>query len=159
MSRTDLKIDIRAVFTLFSLLEKLDFCDPFYEVALMSYVGIHLDSCQAVPFNWADASLVVVSGDGPNVCGHALLRAGVFYFHIAGPLNRPYFMTEQNYHQYSLEGRKRELFRRKIVLPNPAGVQLKLEGLSINRWLWLDIPNNCVSYVEEILEAGGTNEL
>jgi hypothetical protein len=143
---------------LFSLRKKINFCDLAYEVAHMSYVGIHLDSCQAVPFNWADTWLVVVSGDGPNVCGHALLRAGVFYFHIAGPLNRPYFMTEQKYHQYSLEGRKRELFRRKIILPYPAGAQRKLEDLSINRWLWLGIPNNCVSYVEEILEAGGADD-
>lgn len=46
----------------------------------MSNVGIHLDSCQAVPFNWADTWLIVVSGEGPNVCGHALLRAGVFFY-------------------------------------------------------------------------------
>lgn len=67
-------------FTSYSRLEKIDFCDLFYEVALMSNVGIHLDSCQAVPFNWADTWLIVVNGDAPNVCGHALLRAGVFFY-------------------------------------------------------------------------------
>jgi len=111
----------------FFLLQKISFAISLW-VAYMSYVGIHLDSCQAVPFNWDDTWLVVVRGDGPNICGHALLRAGVFYFHIAGPLNRPYFMTEQNYRQYSFEGRKQELFRRRVVLPNPASAQRKLES-------------------------------
>lgn len=124
----------------------------------MSYLGIHLNQCFAVPFDWRDTWLVVVSGDGPNFCGHALLRAGGYYFHIAGPFNRPYYMTEAGYRRYSSEGGKTELFRRHIHLPDPSGAQRKLEELSVKRWPWLVVPNNCVSYVEDILSAGGAND-
>ncbi|SQF94675.1 Uncharacterised protein [Paucimonas lemoignei] len=124
----------------------------------MNYVGIHLDQCRVVPFAWHCTWLVVVSGDGPNFCGHALLKAGNFYFHIAGPFNRPYYMTESGYRRYITEGGKREIFRRLVPLSNPEGAQQKLEELSVGRWLWLGVPNNCVSYVEEIFNAGGANE-
>lgn len=124
----------------------------------MSYIGLHLDNCRVVPFNWHSTWLVVVSGDGPNICGHALLGAGGYYFHIAGPFNRPYFMAQDGYRRYLDEGRKAELFRRRIILLDPAGAQRKLEELSVSKWLWLGIPNNCVSYVEEVLKAGGAND-
>jgi hypothetical protein len=61
----------------------------------MSYIGVHLEVCGVIPFNWDHTSLVVVSGDGPNVCGHALIKVGFYYFHIAGLASRPYFMPEQ----------------------------------------------------------------
>lgn len=124
----------------------------------MSYIGVHLDNCRAVSFDWNSTMLVVVSGDGPNVCGHALLRAGNHYFHIAGPFNKPYFMTGNSYHRYLKESTKEELFQRRVFLPNAEGAQRKLEELSIKNWLWLGVPNNCVSYVEEIFKAGGANE-
>lgn len=124
----------------------------------MSYIGIHLSCCSAVSFDWNHSILVVVSGDGPNVCGHALLRAGNYYFHIAGPFNRPYFMVGAGYRQYLKESGKEELFRRSVFLPDIEGAQRKLEELSVKNWLWLGIPNNCVSYVEEIFKAGGAND-
>lgn len=30
----------------------------------MSYIGVHLEVCGVIPFNWDNTSLVVVSGDG-----------------------------------------------------------------------------------------------
>jgi uncharacterized protein YfaP (DUF2135 family) len=123
----------------------------------MSFVGQHLYSCRAVLFNWHDAWLVVVSGEGPNVCGHALLKAGLYYFHVDG-WNRPYYMTESEYRRYMNEAGKHELFKRSIHLVNPEGAQRKLEELSAKVWYWLGVPNNCVSYVEDILTAGGAND-
>ncbi|MCF9001802.1 MULTISPECIES: hypothetical protein [Pseudomonas] len=124
----------------------------------MSYLGSHLNHCRAVPFNWYDTWLVVVSGDGPNICGHALLKAGEFCFHIAGLAERPYFMSETDYRRYLNESSKTELFRRRILLTEPDAAQRKLEELSAKPWHWFGIPNNCVSYVEEIFSAGGSRE-
>jgi hypothetical protein len=133
--------------------------EGFFDVEMkVSYLGSYLEQCRAAAFDWNHAWLVVVSGDGPNVCGHALLKAGSFYFHIAGPFNRPYFMSESGYHQYLLEGGKSELFRRRVILSRHEGAQRKLEELSVKRWLWLGVPNNCVSYVEEIFQAGGASD-
>jgi hypothetical protein len=124
----------------------------------MNYVGRHLSSCNAVPFSWHSTWLVVVSGDGPNVCGRALLKAGFFYFHIDGWANRPYYLTEDDFQRYMMEAGKSELFRRQVHIRDPEGAQRKLEALSAKRWHWGAVPNNCVSYVEEILDAGGSND-
>ncbi|QHF01491.1 MULTISPECIES: hypothetical protein [Pseudomonas syringae group] len=124
----------------------------------MSYLGVNLNFCRAVPFEWYDAGLVVVSGDGPNICGHALLRVGKFYFHIAGLVARPYYMDEVGYKRYLAESSKIEIFRRRVMVKNSEAAQRKLEALSARPWHWLGIPNNCVSYVEEIFNAGGASE-
>jgi hypothetical protein len=124
----------------------------------MSYLGIHLDTCRAIPFGWHNVSLVVVSGDGPNVCGHALIKAGFYYFHIAGLVARPYYMSQEGYRRYLAEANKTELFSRRVYLPDPDGAQKKLEELSIKPWHWFGIPKNCVSYVEELFSAGGSRE-
>lgn len=124
----------------------------------MNFVGRHLSSCKAVSFSWHSTWLVVVSGDGPNVCGHALLKAGFFYFHVDGWANRPYCLTEDDYQRYMREAGKSELFRRQMYIRDPEGAQRKLEELSVKRWHWGVVPNNCVSYVEEVLEAGGADD-
>lgn len=124
----------------------------------MSFIGRHLNYCYAIPFNWYDTSLVVVSGDGPNFCGHALVRAGRYYFHIAGLAARPYYMDRVDFQRYLAESGKTELFTRRVYLPNPDGAQRKLEELSVKPWHWFGIPNNCVSYVEELFLSGGAND-
>lgn len=124
----------------------------------MSFIGIHLEVCGVIPFNWDHTSLVVVSGDGPNVCGHALIKVGFYYFHIAGLASRPYFMPEQGYRRYLDESGKTELFRRPVYLPDPEGAERKLNELSVDPWYWFGIPNNCVSFVEELFSAGGADE-
>jgi hypothetical protein len=67
-------------------------------------------------------------------------------------------MNENGYLRYKLECGKTELFRRKVTMPYPTGAQRKLEELSLKPWLWLVVPNNCVSYVEEIFHAGGASD-
>lgn len=69
-------------------------------IGRMSYVGRHLNQCRAVPFDWNDAWLVVVSGDETSFCGHALLRSGRHLFHIAGLHARPYYMSSNDYRHY-----------------------------------------------------------
>jgi len=124
----------------------------------MSFIGHHLNACMANLFDWHHTNLVVVSGDGPDICGHALIQAGANYFHISGLVARPYMMQESGYRRYLSEGSKTELFRRPVHLPSPEGAQRKLEKLSAEAWHWYGIPNNCVTYVEEIFRAGGASE-
>lgn len=122
----------------------------------MSYLGERLLMCRAVPFNWNACHLVVVSGTGPNFCGHAIVNAGEYYFHVDGLNGYPWYMDSQGYRRYLKENDKRELQRTRVPLPNPKGAQRKLEELSVKRWRWLVLPHNCASYVEEIFRAGGS---
>jgi hypothetical protein len=122
----------------------------------MAYLGEHLLHCAAVPFNWRSTHLVVVSGTGPNFCGHAVVNAGSYYFHIDGLNDYPWYMSEPGYRRYLKENGKKELLRRSVMLPRPEGAQRKLEELSAQRWRWLVLPHNCASYVEEIFQAGGS---
>jgi hypothetical protein len=122
----------------------------------MAYRGEHLYHCAAVPFDWRSAHLVVVSGSGINLCGHAVVNAGGYYFHIDGLNDFPWYMSELGYQRYLKENEKRELRRLRVNLPKPDGAQRKLEQLSAQRWRWMILPHNCASYVEEIFEAGGS---
>lgn len=67
-------------------------------------------------------------------------------------------MNEIEYRRYMEQAGKHELFRRHIHLSNPEGAQRRLEELSVKVWYWLGVPNNCVSYVEELLTAGGADD-
>ena len=119
----------------------------------MAFVGSEMSSCFSVPFT--SAACVVVSGDGINVCGHALLYADGYYFHVAGVYDRPRYMTEDGYRQYLTEAGKTELGRYRRFLSLPAAAYTKLTRLMSDRWLWGVLPNNCIVFVEEVLQAGG----
>ena len=121
-----------------------------------TYKGVHLFHCSIIPFSWRHSYLIVVSGDGPNRCGHALIKAGIYYFHINGRNNRPYYMGEAGYRRYLKENGKTELQRKRVSLPNPEGAQRKLEELSAKPWGFRLFSHNCVNYVEEIFRAGGS---
>jgi hypothetical protein len=122
----------------------------------MAYRGEHLTSCRAVPFDWRNTSLIVVSGSPPNPCGHAIVCAVTFYFHVDGAREYPWYMAQAGYGRYLKENKKRELMRTRVHLRNPQGAQRKLEELSATKWTWLLLPNNCASFVEEIFAAGGS---
>jgi hypothetical protein len=125
----------------------------------MAYTGQILDQCGLIEIDCSTLAIVAVSGDGPNVCGHLLLHTGPsqggYYFHIAELYGYPHYMSESGYRRYLRETGKSELRRRYIALPNPQGALLYLEGLMANKWTWLAVPNNCVSFVEEVIKAGG----
>jgi len=101
---------------------------------------------------------VIVTGDFGNPCGHALLHTGGgLYFHVAGRFNQPKLMSRTGYGRYLRENDKQELRRFIVPIPNPAGAHRKLEELLAKPWRWLVLPNNCVSFVEEVVLAGGSN--
>lgn len=54
------------------------------------------------------------------------------------------------------EGGKHEIRRKIVPISDPLGAHRKLEELLAKRWQWLLLPNNCVSFVEEIVLAGGS---
>ena len=134
---------------------------------LMAYEGEILNTCGLIKLNFSETWIVAVSGDGPNVCGHLLIYAASnpgYYFHVTGdPSARgikkiqgyPKYMTQSGYAKYLVQTGKTELRRRMVKLPNPSGAALYLESLLAEKWTWAVLPNNCVSFVEEIIKAGG----
>ena len=132
----------------------------------MAYEGELLDSCGVINIDFSNVTLVAVSGSGPNVCGHLLLRVnsnGGYYFHAAtgdqlgGLKGYPKYMTEIGFQKYLKENNKSVLQQIPLQLPNPNGSFLYLEDLMSKRWTWAVLPNNCVAFVEEIIAAGGAN--
>lgn len=109
------------------------------------------------PSDFKHCCAVVVTGTPANFCGHALLHTGGgLYFHIAGFNNKPKIMTQNGYLRYLKENGKREIRRWVVSIPDPAGAHRKLDELLAKRWLWLMLPQNCASFVEEVVRAGGS---
>ncbi|MEZ5429413.1 MAG: hypothetical protein R2747_24400 [Pyrinomonadaceae bacterium] len=125
----------------------------------MGYAGEVLDQCGAIVLDCSNVVVVAVSGDGPNVCGHLLIKIGsgsnTYYFHVAEFHGPPRYMTEAGYRRYLREAGKTEIRRVPLSLPDPHSAELYLEELSANNWTWLVLPNNCVAFVEEVIHAGG----
>lgn len=53
---------------------------------------------------------------------------------------------------------KRELRRWIVEVSNPEAAHQKLLELMIKKWPWYVVYNNCASFVEVVLEAGGSND-
>lgn len=124
----------------------------------MAYEGDFMDACGVFALDFRKIAVVAVSGSGPNLCGHLLLYSeagGGYYFHVAGVHGYPRYMSETNYRRYLGENKKRELVRRYLVLPNPAGAAAYVERALSADWGWWVLPHNCVSFCEEIIAAGG----
>ena|SRR5687768_11079089 len=125
---------------------------------MMAYEGEILDACGLIDVDFSRTSIVAVSGDGPNVCGHLLIYAGGrggYYFHVVGLHGYPRYMNESGYRRYLRESSKSELRRRSVELSNPANALLHLEELLAERWRWAILPHNCVTFVEALISAGG----
>jgi hypothetical protein len=76
--------------------------------------------------------------------------------HIAGFYKMPKFMHESGYRRYMKENGKREMRRWPIKLPNPRGAHEKLHELIEKPWLWGILAHNYASFVEEVVQAGGS---
>jgi hypothetical protein len=123
------------------------------------YTGEIMLQC-VQPFNFTQTFAVVVSGDTWNPCGHMLLNTGGqagWYFHVAAVRGKPRFMRESGFQRYLKEHKKRELRRTFIPIPNPDGANAKLEELLAKQWTWFVLPNNCASFVEDVVKAGGSD--
>jgi hypothetical protein len=125
------------------------------------YEGDELNMCLARAFDFNTTTAIVVSGTFPNPCGHMVLKVGGadgHYFHTAGgAYSRPKFMRELGFQRYLRENKKRVLSRRPVPITDPIAAQAKLDQLMATPWRWLVLPNNCASFVEEVVQAGGSN--
>jgi hypothetical protein len=127
----------------------------------MAYDGDVLDHCPASGYgDFSQVNAVVVSGAKWNPCGHALLNVGGrggWYYHVNELRGYPRYMDEAGYRRYLRENGKREVNRQRVPLPDPDGALAKLEGLLAEKWTWFVLPNNCASFVEDVLQAGGAD--
>jgi hypothetical protein len=79
-----------------------------------------------------------------------------WYFHVAGFYKVPKYMHESGYQRYIKENNKREIRRWPIRLTNPRGAHEKLHELLETKWFWGVVVHNCATFVEQVLEAGGS---
>lgn len=124
------------------------------------YVGEIMYQCLLQPFDFKATYAVVVSGASWNPCGHVLLNtggAGGWYFHIAERKGKPRFMREAGYQRYLKEHQKQEIQRTFIPIPKPEDAHRKLEELLSKQWSWFVLPNNCATFIEDVVKAGGSN--
>lgn len=131
---------------------------PVVASASEPYEGELGPACLTVDFSHAYA--VVVSGVWMNPCGHMILNVGGvggWYFHIAEWHNFPRYMDERGYRRYLADNHKREIRRTPVPLPHPEAANRRLCELLGERWQWGILPHNCATFVEEVLQAGGTN--
>lgn len=123
------------------------------------YIGDIMYQCLIQPFDFNNAHIIVVSGASWNPCGHMLLNTGGrggWYFHIAERKGNPRFMRENGYLKYLQEHEKTEIKRTKLKIPKPMESHRKLEELLAKQWSWFVLPNNCASFVEDVVSAGGS---
>jgi len=126
----------------------------------MAYEGDPMTACPLQAYDFANTHAVVVSGDGPNFCGHLILNVGGLggrYLHVAGIKTEPRMMDEPGYRRYLRENRKKELNRFSVPITNPTAAMLTLEQLLSTSWYWGVLPHNCASFVEEIVRSGGSS--
>lgn len=103
--------------------------------------------------------IVLVTGAGPNICGHVLLHVvNGHYFHFDGPnvFDYPRYLTEFEYRTYLNKTKKKELTRKRLPLKCPDQAKAKLLELMNRKWGTLILSHNCASFVAEILYAGGS---
>ena len=125
----------------------------------MAYEGELLEACGVLDLDFSRTYVVAVTGSGPNVCGHMLVYVdynGGYYLHVAEVRGYPRYMTEDGFKQYLKENNKSEIRRVRVDLPNPQGAYLYMERLLSAKWNWYVLPNNCVSFAEELIAAGGS---
>lgn len=124
------------------------------------YLGELVRICPAKPYDWTDVHAVAVSGADANPCGHLLLYLGgasKLYFHVAAGVHAPPTRMDQGgYLRYMTEHGKTEWRRWKLGIPNPEAAQLRLNDLTSKPWLWGALVHNCVTFVEEVIRAGGS---
>lgn len=123
----------------------------------MAYEGDRVTYCPVTRYDFANTYAVVVSGSGPNFCGHQILNLGGLYFHVAGVHAEPLMMTDVGYQRYLKETRKKELQRYRVMVRDHDAAMFKLEQLLSRKWRWGGLPNNCATFVEEIVQAGGSS--
>jgi hypothetical protein len=128
----------------------------------MAFDGAPITTLAGLQLTHASCELLIVSGSGPNIAGHMLMelpaRAGgtKSVFHIGAVRDYPYWMASSDYPRYLKEAGKTEIGRKFISLPKPGDAEIDLAKAIRTKWTWGGIINNCVSFCEEYIDAGGS---
>jgi hypothetical protein len=144
---------------------------------MVKYIGRNLNACDVkmflregypYAFNVVVVNGFSVGGVEVNKCGHVLLNIGGlpivdapggYYVHIDGELTQPWkyphYMNEMEYRRYKKENEKTEISRHHIYVPEPRNALLELERLLNEKWRFGLIFNNCATFVDQVLKAGG----
>jgi hypothetical protein len=109
---------------------------------------------------FTNPGVMIVSGGGPNIAGHALLRmddnyAG--YAHVHEPHDYPEFLTPAQFRQYLRSEGKLIWGEVSVRVPNLDGARAMLSGLARRKWRWLGVVDNCADFCSTVLNAGGAN--
>lgn len=108
--------------------------------------------------DWRNISIVYVSGSGLNTYGHALLFLGKAGFvHIDRPYSFPKHMRIDEFNTYLAFYGKVLLGLQKIPLTNIKDFIVKLNELCKERWLWLGVKHNCLTFCHDAVTVGGYN--
>lgn len=121
------------------------------------YDGEEISYCDPNAFASGRGEVVVVSGDGINICGHVLLNVvGFGYRHLRGETARPrYLRTSLGFDRYLRENQKRVYGRYSFEFSSPACATRRYCHLIAEYWKYGLIRHNCASFVRSILSAGG----
>lgn len=119
------------------------------------FSGHFANQCFNFAGNNVKFEVVIVTGSGLNICGHALLCVNrFFYLHTVHIMAPPRFMNQSGYELYLRSNKKKELGRIQISVSEPKKVLEKLNLVTSEKWLWLAIWHNCYSFVEYVVEPG-----
>lgn len=128
----------------------------------MAFDGAPISSLASLRLTHTSCELLIVSGSGPNIAGHMLMELPAepggtkSIFHIGAVYDYPYWMASADFGRYLRENKKKELGRKHISLPKPADARTWLTAAIGKKWPWGGIVNNCVSFCEEYIAAGGS---
>lgn len=121
---------------------------------------------------------VFVSGDGVNVYGHAIahcIGGSDAYFHVVGDADspgwkyavnpgwglgsrltgKPRYMDGAGFKRYLSETGKSEWGRVDGKITSAGGATAYLQKRCLSTWFWGAVAHNCVSFVREVIAAGG----
>jgi|GEM_PF-739302 hypothetical protein len=125
-----------------------------------------------------DVEAVLVSGDSPNVYGHALVHCtgGTdAYFHVIGDpdsanwkyivgglawglgsriTGKPRYMDGAGYSRYLSETGKTEWGRIAANLTNAGGASSFLKKRCLETWFWGAVAHNCMTFVRKVITEG-----
>jgi hypothetical protein len=129
----------------------------------MAFDGAPIKTLSGLGLTHTTCELLIVSGSGPNLAGHMLMELPAApggtrsIFHIGAVRDFPYWMKSSDFGRYLKENDKKELGRKHITLPKPRDAEAYLTKAIRTKWTWGGIINNCVSFCEEYIAAGGSS--
>lgn len=125
---------------------------PFFEQT----VGIKPELLKLLREGKHRVFVVYVSGSGLNNYGHALLFIeGVGFWHIDSPYGLSKYVSIPNFNTYRTVENKTILGLQEIQIKSYPAMVAKLNELCKNKWVWLGVRHNCLSFCHEAIIAGG----